>query len=83
MWEIPNVKHNHIEKTIHPAQFPVELVERLVLSMTDPGDAVFDPYMGVEIFSDRGGEASVATPTAAIPNASTLMLALDRLERVG
>ena len=47
VWEIPNVKHNHIQKTIHPAQFPVELVERLVLSMTDPGDDVLDPYMGV------------------------------------
>ena len=47
VWEIPNVKNNHIEKTIHPCQFPVELVERLVLSMTNPGDAVFDPYMGV------------------------------------
>jgi len=47
VWEIPNVKSNHIEKTIHPCQFPVELVERLVLSMTDPGDVVFDPYMGV------------------------------------
>ena len=47
VWEIPNVKNNHIEKTIHPCQFPVELVERLVLSMTDPGDIVLDPYMGV------------------------------------
>lgn len=47
VWEIPNVKSNHIEKTVHPCQFPVELVERLVLSMTDPGDVVFDPYMGV------------------------------------
>ena len=47
VWEFPNVKHNHPEKTIHPCQFPVELVERLVLSMTNPGDAVFDPYMGV------------------------------------
>ena len=28
-------------------QFPVELVERLVLSMTESGDAVLDPYMGV------------------------------------
>ena len=43
----PNVKNNHVEKTIHPCQFPVELVERLVLSMTNPGDAVLDPYMGV------------------------------------
>ena len=47
VWEFPNVKSNHVEKTIHPCQFPVELVERLVLSMTDEGDAVLDPYMGV------------------------------------
>lgn len=47
VWIFPNVKSNHPEKTIHPCQFPVELVERLVLSMTDFGDAVFDPYMGV------------------------------------
>ncbi len=47
VWEFPNVKSNHVEKTIHPCQFPVELVERLVLSMTNEGDAVFDPYMGV------------------------------------
>lgn len=47
VWVIPNVKANHCEKTIHPCQFPVELVERLVLSMTDAGDNVFDPYMGV------------------------------------
>ena len=47
VWTFPNVKNNHVEKTIHPCQFPVELVERLVLSMTDEGDAVLDPYMGV------------------------------------
>lgn len=47
IWIFPNVKNNHAEKTIHPCQFPVELVERLVLSLTDKGDAVFDPYMGV------------------------------------
>lgn len=47
VWVIPNVKANHVEKTIHPCQFPVELIERLVLSMTDPGDCVLDPYMGV------------------------------------
>ncbi len=47
LWIIPNVKHNHVEKTIHPCQFPVELVERLILSMTEPGDWVLDPYMGV------------------------------------
>jgi adenine-specific DNA-methyltransferase len=47
VWEIPNVKNNHVEKTVHPCQFPVELVERLVVSLTDRGDRVFDPYMGV------------------------------------
>ncbi len=46
VWLIPNVKANHVEKTAHPCQFPVELVERLVLSMTRAGQTVFDPYMG-------------------------------------
>lgn len=47
VWEIPNVKANHVEKTIHPCQFPVELVERLVLALTDEGDWVLDPFIGV------------------------------------
>jgi adenine-specific DNA-methyltransferase len=47
LWSIPNVKHNHVEKTIHPCQFPVELIERLVLALTNPGDWVLDPFMGV------------------------------------
>ena len=47
VWEFPNVKSNHPEKTTHPCQFPIELVERLVLSMTDEHDDVLDPYVGV------------------------------------
>ncbi len=46
VWVIPNVKNNHVEKTEHPCQFPVELVERLVLSLTNEGDWVFDPFLG-------------------------------------
>ncbi len=46
VWSIPNVKANHVEKTEHPCQFPVELIERLVLSMTNPGDWVLDPFLG-------------------------------------
>jgi len=46
VWLIPNVKSNHVEKTIHPCQFPVELIERLVLSMSNEGDWVFDPFLG-------------------------------------
>ena len=47
LWDIPNVKSNHPEKTIHPSQFPIELVERLVLALTNEGDVVFDPFAGV------------------------------------
>jgi adenine-specific DNA-methyltransferase len=47
VWIFPNVKNNHVEKTVHPCQFPVELVERLLLSLTGPGDLVFDPFAGV------------------------------------
>lgn len=47
MWDIPNVKANHPEKTIHPCQFPIELVERCVLGMTNEDDWVLDPFSGV------------------------------------
>lgn len=53
VWEIPNVKANHPEKTIHPCQFPVALIERLVLALTNEGDIVLDPFAGV-------GSANVA-----------------------
>lgn len=46
VWEIPNVKSNHVEKTAHPCQFPVGLIERLVLAMTNEGELVFDPFAG-------------------------------------
>jgi adenine-specific DNA-methyltransferase len=47
VWVFPNVKSNHVEKTIHPCQFPVELPARLILALTKPGDLVVDPFMGV------------------------------------
>jgi adenine-specific DNA-methyltransferase len=47
VWQIPNVKHNHVEKTAHPCQFPIELIERLVLALTNRNDLVVDPYIGV------------------------------------
>ncbi|MBX3277361.1 MAG: site-specific DNA-methyltransferase [Acidobacteria bacterium] len=46
VWEIPNVKAKHPEKTIHPCQFPIELVERCVLALTDENDWVLDPFAG-------------------------------------
>lgn len=47
IWDIPNVKSNHVEKTEHPCQFPVELIERCVLALTDENDIVYDPFAGV------------------------------------
>lgn len=46
VWEIPNVKAGHVEKTAHPCQFPVALVQRLVRALTPPNGLVIDPYVG-------------------------------------
>ena len=47
IWDIPNVKSNHPEKTEHPCQYPVELIQRCVLALTQPEGVVLDPYCGV------------------------------------
>lgn len=46
VWEIPNVKANHIEKTDHPCQFPVALPQIFVRALTHPQSLIFDPFMG-------------------------------------
>lgn len=47
LWNIPNVKSNHPEKTEHPCQFPIELVERCVLALTNEDSWILDPFSGV------------------------------------
>jgi DNA modification methylase len=47
IWNIPNVKANHIEKLQHPCQYPIELVERCILALTDENDWILDPFAGV------------------------------------
>lgn len=47
VWDMPNVKSNHVEKTDHPCQYPLGLVERLILALSNEGDLVIDPYLGV------------------------------------
>jgi len=66
LWVIPNVKSNHVEKTEHPCQFPVELIERLVLSLTNEGDWVLDPFLGTGttvIAAIRHGRRGVGAET--------------------
>ncbi|MCD6117179.1 site-specific DNA-methyltransferase [bacterium] len=47
LWNIPNVKSNHPEKTVHPCQYPIELVERCVLALTNKNSWILDPFSGV------------------------------------
>jgi adenine-specific DNA-methyltransferase len=46
VWDIPNVKANHVEKTEHPCQFPIALPQRLIKALTPEDGLVFDPFLG-------------------------------------
>lgn len=82
VWVFPNVKGSHVEKTVHPCQFPIELAERLVLALTGPGDLVVDPYIGV-------GTTAVAAAMHGRRAAGAdlvreyIEIAKDRLRRLG
>jgi adenine-specific DNA-methyltransferase len=56
VWEIPNVKANHAEKTSHPCQFPVALPQIFIRALTSSDDLIFDPFMG----SGSSGVAAIA-----------------------
>ena len=46
VWRISMVSGNFEERTSHPAQYPEELIERIILAGTNEGDIVLDPFMG-------------------------------------
>ena len=46
VWDIPNVKANHVEKTEHPCQFPIVIPQKLIKCLTKEGDIVVDPFFG-------------------------------------
>lgn len=80
LWVIPNVKSNHVEKTGHPCQFPVELIERLVLSMTQKEGWVLDPFLGTGtsiIAAIRHGRRGAGAETQA----KYVSLARQRIEQ--
>jgi adenine-specific DNA-methyltransferase len=79
VWDIPNVKAGHPERTDHPCQFPVELVERCVLALTDKGDAVLDPFVGAGasvIAAEKHGRMGCGIDR----DSSFLKIAEERLE---
>lgn len=45
VWEIPPVQSN-TERTGHPAQFPLRLVKDHIVSWSNEGDTVLDPFLG-------------------------------------
>ena len=46
VWRRSLVSGNSIERTEHPAQYPEELIERIIKVGTQVGDLVLDPFMG-------------------------------------
>jgi site-specific DNA-methyltransferase (adenine-specific) len=45
VWDMPPVMSN-IERTGHPAQFPEQLAQDHIISWSNEGDLVLDPFMG-------------------------------------
>ncbi|NUQ64677.1 MAG: site-specific DNA-methyltransferase [Pirellulales bacterium] len=50
VWQIAKVTSGQDraspERTPHPAQFPLDLVDRIILGFSNPGDLVLDPFIG-------------------------------------
>lgn len=46
VWRISLVSGNSQERTEHPAQYPEELIERIIKTGSNPNDLILDPFMG-------------------------------------
>lgn len=46
VWDIPNVKALHVEKTSHPCQFPVAIPQRFIKALVPSNGLVLDPFVG-------------------------------------
>src|SRR5262249_25283787 len=50
VWQIAKVTsgedRSSPERTPHPAQFPLDLIHRIILGFSNPGDLVLDPFIG-------------------------------------
>ncbi|GGC96302.1 DNA-methyltransferase [Enterococcus wangshanyuanii] len=81
VWNIVNVKSNHVEKTDHPAQFPIELVDRLVMALSNPGDTILDPFGGsgsTLISAVKNGRRGISIDLSE----KYTLIAQDRLSRL-
>ena len=62
VWEYNVLNGRSKQRTAHPCAFPVEMIERIVLACSHPGDTVLDPFGG----SGTTGEAAVRHGRKAI-----------------
>jgi len=50
VWQFPKVtsgmNRSSKERTSHPAQFPMAVIERIIKASSNPGELVLDPFMG-------------------------------------
>jgi adenine-specific DNA-methyltransferase len=50
VWQIPKVTsgadRSSPERMPHPAQFPVAVIDRIIRACSNPGDVLFDPFLG-------------------------------------
>lgn len=46
LWRLPSLKGSSKEKVGHPSQKPENLIERIILSSSQPDDLVLDPFLG-------------------------------------
>lgn len=46
VWYIQMVSGNYPERTSHPAQYPEELIERIISVASNEGEIVLDPFLG-------------------------------------
>ena len=81
VFELPTINNSMSETTLHPTQKPEELVRKLVLASSNPGDLVIDPFLG------SGTTAVVAQQLGrkwqgCDQNREYCQWAADRIERV-
>ncbi len=84
VWQFPKVTsgkdRSSKERTPHPAQFPIAVVERIVKACSVPGDVILDPFLG----SGSMIEAALRNDRLAVGfelNAKYVELAANRIQR--
>lgn len=69
VWDIGIIAASAKERTGYPTQKPEKLLERLICSLTDPGDWVLDPYCGsgtTLAVAKRTGRNAVGIDSSAV-----------------